>query len=425
MILRKLTSSLLSVCTLAALALGGTLAGCGGDDSAASTGGAGGRGSAGGGRGQERRPPGEGLPTREVRLTRAETGKLPRTIAVSGTLGADQQAELGFKVAGRIGSIAVDLGQPVRRGQTIARLVPTDFELKVSQAQNALEQARAQLGIPPSGPDRVVDPTETSIVKQAAATLRQARLTRERMARLFAEQLIPQSDLDTADAALGVAEGRYQQAVEDARTRQALLEQRRSELEIARRQLADSILAAPFDGRIRERRLAVGDYVTAGDTVAVIVQVHPLRLRLAIPEREATGIRTGQPVRLTVEGDPGTHSGRVARISPSITEENRTLMIEAEVPNPGGNLRPGAFVRAEIVVEADAPAVLVPASSVVTFAGIDKVIGVEDGKAAEKRVKLGRRTGGQVEVLDGVKAGDEVVIDPGNLATGQPVQVVG
>ncbi|HYG62350.1 MAG TPA: efflux RND transporter periplasmic adaptor subunit [Thermoanaerobaculia bacterium] len=421
--MRKLVRSLLPVCTLVPLL---ALAGCGGDSNAAASGqGRGGPGGAqGGGRG-ERRPPGEGLPSRDVRLVRAESASLPRSVAVTGTLAADEEAELGFKVAGRIGSIAVDLGQPVRRGQAIARLVPTDFELRVAQAQNALEQARARLGIPPNGPDRIVPPQETAVVRQAAATLRQAQLTRERMAKLFSEELIPQQDLDAADAALGVADGRYQEAVEEARTRQALLEQRRSELEIARRQLADSILTAPFDGRVRERRSAIGDYVAAGDTVAVLVRVHPLRLRLAVPEREAAGIRTGQPVRLTVEGDPGTHTGRVARISPSITEDNRTLMIEAEVPNQNGSLRPGAFTRAEIVVEAGAPAVLVPASAVVTFAGIDKVIGVEDGKAAEKRIRIGRRAGDRVEVVEGVEPGDQVIVDPGNLATGQPVQVVG
>jgi RND family efflux transporter MFP subunit len=403
-------------------------AGCDGGDSmaaAASRGGGNRSGKGGSGGRGEKRLPGEGLPSRDVRLTRAESGKLPRTVAVSGTLAADEQAELGFKVAGRIGTMAVDLGRAVSRGQVIARLVPTDFQLKVSQAQNALEQARAQLGLPLGGPDRVVDPAETSVVKQAAATLKQAQLTRARMARLFSDQLIPQSDLDAAEANLGVAEGRYQASIEDARTRQALLEQRRSELEITRRALADSVLTAPFDGRIRERRLSVGDYVSPGDPVVVLVQVHPLRLRLAVPEREATGVRVGQPVRLSVEGTPGDHTGHIARVSPAISEENRTLLVEAEVPNQDGSLRPGSFARAEIVVEADEPAVLVPASSIVTFAGIDKVIGVEDGKAAEKKVRLGRHAGDQVEILDGVRPGDEVVVDPGNLATGQPVRVVG
>jgi HlyD family secretion protein len=168
----------------------------------------------------------------------------------------------------------------------------------------------------------------------------------------------------------------------------------------------------------------VGDYAAAGATVAVVVRIHPLRLRLAVPEREAAGVKSGLDVQLRAEGDPTPYHGRVARISPAISEDNRTLMVEAEVPNQGGQLRPGAFVQASIVVQAADPAVLVPSSSLVTFAGIEKVITVEDGKAVEKRVRTGRRSGDQVEIVDGVKAGEPVVLQPGNIVTGEPLKVV-
>ncbi|MFP5286172.1 MAG: efflux RND transporter periplasmic adaptor subunit [Thermoanaerobaculia bacterium] len=372
---------------------------------------------------KEERPGGvESLTAREVRVVRAETGNLARTVVVSGTLGADEEAEIGPKIAGRLNSLAVDLGDHVRRGQVLARLSPTDLELRVRQAENALQQARAQLGL--SGSARTVDPADTALVKQAAANLTQARLTRDRMARLLEQQLIPQQDFDAAEAALQVAEARHQEAIETARTRQALVGQRSSELEIARQALRDSTVTAPFDGMIRERLASLGDYVAVGQPVVVLVRVHPLRLRLEVPEREAAGVRVGQPVRLTVEGDPGTHEGRVARISPAIREESRTLLVEAEVPNPNGRLRPGSFAKAEIVTQADEPAVLVPTSAVVSFAGIEKVIGVADGKAVEKRVKTGRRAGDRVEILEGAAAGDVVVVQPGNLVDGQPVAIV-
>src|SRR6185312_10262877 len=97
--------------------------------------------------------------------------------------------------------------------------------------------------------------------------------------------------------------------------RQAILGQRRSELGLAQQQLTDSVLTAPFEGIIRERLANAGDYVAVG-------------ARLAVPERDAAGVKVGQRVDLTVEGDPGKHAGRVARISPSISEDNRTLMVE-------------------------------------------------------------------------------------------------
>src|SRR5436305_6621067 len=291
----------------AMLALPVLLAGCGGDAA-----GAGARARA------EGKTAGKAAgPAREVRLANAEEGRLARTVEVSGTLAADEQTQLGFKIAGRLERLLVDIGSPVRRGQVVARLVAIDFELKVRQAETALQQARTSLGLAADGTSDAVDPEQTAGAKQAAATLKQSRLNRDRMGKLFDEQLIPRSDLETADANLGVAEGRYQEAVETARTRQALLSQRRSELAIAQQQLADSVLTAPFDGAVRERLVNAGDYLAAGAPVAVLVRVDPLRLRLAVPEREAAGIRVGQPVELTVEGVAAGHTGHIARISPS------------------------------------------------------------------------------------------------------------
>jgi RND family efflux transporter MFP subunit len=384
------------------------LASCGGDSPASARAGGGARDGG----------------ARPVRLVRAEEGRLARTVEVSGTLAADAQAALGMKVAGRIASLPVDIGSRVAQGQMIARLSPIDFELRVRQAASALEQARARLGLKPGAPDAAVDPEQTAGVRQARAVLKQSQLTRDRAASLFEQQLISRSDLDAAEANLAVADSRLQDAVEEARNRQGMLAQRRSELDLARQQLADSTLTAPFDGAIRERRGTVGDYVAVGQVIAVLVRVHPLRLRLAVPEREAAGVRAGQPVRLTVEGDPATYTGEVAHISPAISEDNRTLLVEAEVPNRDGRLRPGSFARAEIVTRAAEPAVLVPASALVTFAGVDKVIGVAGGRATEMRVRTGRRAGGKVEILDGVAAGEPVVVEPGNLTAGEPVRVV-
>jgi multidrug efflux pump subunit AcrA (membrane-fusion protein) len=109
------------------------------------------------------------------------------------------------------------------------------------------------------------------------------------------------------------------------------------------------------------------------------------------------------------------------RLSPAVDEHTRTLLVEAEVPNAEGALRPGAFATAEIVVEPDRPAVLVSSGAVVTFAGVAKVLGVADGRIVEKRVRLGRKADDRVEVLEGLAAGELVVAEPGNLTAGQPV----
>jgi RND family efflux transporter MFP subunit len=366
--------------------------------------------------------PGTSAP-RPVRVAEAVLERLPRTVPVTGTLAADEEVAAGFKVAGRVSEIAVDLGSPVRKGQVLARLDPTDFRIRVEQAEAALRQVRAGLGLPPDGQEDRVDPEVTALVREARAVLEEARLNRDRMAQLRDKDLIARSEYDAALSRMLVAESRYQAAFEEVRNRQEQLAERRSALSLARQQLADTVLHAPIEGAVRERRASVGEFLAAGAPVASLVRIHPLRLRVAVPERDAAAVRVGQNVGVRVEGDPAEHSGRVVRLSPAIQEQNRTLIIEAEVANRDGRIRPGSFAKAEIVVEADRPAVLVPAGSVVTFAGIEKVFGVKDGRAVEMRIRTGRRSGERVEVLEGVTPGMPVVVLPGNLTGGQPVAV--
>jgi len=360
---------------------------------------------------------------RPVRVVVASVGPLPRTVTVTGTLAADEEVVAGFKVAGRVSDIAVDLGSPVRKGQVLARLDPTDFRLRVEQAEAALRQVRAGLGLPRDGSGESVDPEKTALVREARAVLEEARLNRDRIAQLWEKNLIARSEVDATLSRLQVAESRYQAALEEIRNRQELLAERKSGLALARQQLADAVLSAPIDGAVRERRASVGEFLAAGAPVFGLVRNHPLRLRVAVPEREAASVRVGQAVRVQLEGDSAVHAGRVARLSPSIQEQNRTLTVEAEVANRDGRMRSGSFARAEIVVEADRTAVMVPAGTVVTFAGLEKVFVVKDGKAVEQRIRTGRRSGDRVEILEGVAAGDPVVAAPGNLVGGTPVTV--
>lgn len=367
--------------------------------------------------------PQEAAPPRQVRLLPAEETETARVVSASGTLAADDLIVLGTKVIGRLGEINVDLGSRVRKGQVIARIDPSDYRLRVQQAEAALQQARVRLGLAADGASDQIELERTALVQQAAAVLKEARLSHERMVELWNRQLIARSDLDAAVSQLAVAEARYQDAIEEMRNRQGVLLQRRSELAIARQQLADTAIISPIDGAATERQAGVGQYLPAGAPVVTLVRTDPLRLRLAVPEREAGLIRAGQTVTLTVEGDAAIYQGRVARLSPAITENSRTLMIEAEVSNSQGLLRPGSFAKANIVVEAGQRVITVPADAIVTFAGIDKILTVNNGTAVEKRVRLGRRLGSRVEVVEGIGAGERVVLAPGNLVSGEAVQV--
>jgi RND family efflux transporter MFP subunit len=366
---------------------------------------------------------GPALEPKTVQLVTASEQLVGSTVVGNGTLAADEQATLAFKVPGRITAISVDLGTSVRRGDVIARLDTSDYELRVSQAEAAMQQARVRLGLDPRGGNDKVDLEATGTVRQARAVLDEAKANFERGKQLFESGVIARAQLDSFESAYRVAEARYQDALEEVRNRQGLLLQRKSELELARQQLADTVLRAPFDGAISERTATIGEFVNAGAQVALLVRLNPLRMRAEIPEREASGISNGQAVIVKAEGRTETARGRVARISPVISQEARVLLVEIEVDNAGGALRPGGFARAEIAKGTAVSTIMVPESAVVDFAGIQKVFTIADGKASEQIVSTGRREEGQIEITRGLDAGTQVVADPGNLVTGQPVIV--
>jgi len=357
-----------------------------------------------------------------VQVATVSRAPIVRTITVNGTLAAEEEVMLSLKVTGRLDELRVDLGSPVRRGEVIARLSPEDFELRMQQVTAALQQARARLGLPPEGErdDVVID--DTSIVRQARAALDEARLQRDRLQTFVTRGITAKAELDTATANLQIADGRHQDAIEEVRNRQAVLAQRRSELAIARQQLEDSVLRSPIDGVVRARMAVAGEFRTAGTPIVTVVRQDPLRLQLAVPERSAGDVRAGQLVRVSVEGDAEVHEGRVVRLSPSIAEGTRTLAIEAAVPNHDARLRPGTFARADIVIS-EAEGLVVPHSAVVVFAGVEKVMTVQDGAAHERRIRTGARIGDRVEVLDGLTEGLTVITRSHGVADGAAVVV--
>ncbi|MGQ9898411.1 MAG: efflux RND transporter periplasmic adaptor subunit [Acidobacteriota bacterium] len=368
---------------------------------------------------------GDASPTpdiRTVKMTQVSKIKVERLVTALGTLAPLEQATLRVKVPGRLQSIPVDLGTTVKPGQLVAQIEPDDYRLRVQQSTAALAQARARLGLPAAGESDQVDPEQTGLVRQARAVLEQAQVERSRYQSLLAQGIISRSQFDATDAAYKVALSRYQDALEEINNRLGILAQRRSELAIAQQQLSDTAVLAPFGGVVQERFGNIGEFLAAGSPVATILKLNPLRLRVEIPEREAYLIKPHQKARVTVEGNHQTYTGIVKRLSPALLEQNRMLIVEVEVSHEG-SLKPGSFARAEIVTNDREEVVAVSPRAVMTFAGIDKVLTIRDGKAQEKPVTLGRRTAEWVEIVKGVQVGDQVILDPGNLQTGHPVVV--
>jgi RND family efflux transporter MFP subunit len=371
------------------------------------------------------RPGGPAAETRAVQLVVVAPQPLARTVVGQGTLVADEQATLSFKVSGRVASIVVDLGSRVRRGDVVARLDQTDFDSRVRQAEASLQQARARLGLNPTDVSDSIAIEQTSPVREAKALLDEAAANLARSRKLAEGGVMSRAELDSSEAAYKVADARYHDALDEARNRQSVLAQRKSELELARQQRDDTSLRAPFDGAIAARRAGVGEVVAVGAPVVDLVRMNPLRMRAEIPERNTQGVAVGKPVRVRVEQAAGEHAGRVSRMSPVVNENNRVLLVEIEVDNASGALRPGSFATAEITTAVEGSALMAPASAVVTFAGIEKTFTVKDGKAVERIVTTGRRDGASVEITSGLEPGEQIVAEPGNLVTGQPVVLEG
>ena len=360
---------------------------------------------------------------RDVRTAIAREEAWETTLRIQGELVAFEQATLSTKVAGRLAELSADLGTRVKAGELLAQVDPHDYELRVAQAEAALAAARARLGLSLADGDGSdeVDPETVAIVRQARAALDEAKREETRVVELVRTGVATQAASDLAHSNLLQAEGKLQDALEEVQNRRAQVQQRRADLALARSQLADTKVLAPFDGALVARLAGTGDFLASGAPIARLVRYDPLRLRIEVPEYAAAGIRPGQVLRAVLE-DGQRVAGTVARISPELGARSRTLLVEGELPNPDGALRPGSFARVEVVLDGSARTLVVPSDALVRFAGIDKLFEVVDGKALERRVKVGRIEGARVEILEGLSAGAELVLAPGNIQGGASVQ---
>ena len=361
---------------------------------------------------------------REVRTAPVREEPWERTLKINGELAAFESATLSTKVAGRLDELAVDLGTRVKKGDLLARIDAHDYELRVTQADAALGAARTRLGLSLADGDEKddVDPEHVAVVLQARTGLDEALREEKRVAEMVQSGVGTQAASDSAHSAVLLAQAKLQDALEEVQNRRAQVRQRRADLALARSQLADTKVQSPFDGAVVARLAGTGDFLAAGAPIARLVRYDPLRLRLDVPEYAAGTVRGGQKLRALFE-DGTQVEGQVARLSPELGSRNRTLQVEGELPNPDGALRAGSFARVEVVLDPSARTLVVPPEALLRFAGLDKLFEVVDGKALERRVRVGRIEAQRVEILEGIAAGAELVLQPGSLQGGARVRV--
>ena len=355
-----------------------------------------------------------------VAVVPVESRPLERTLRVTGSLVAEEQAEVSAELAGRVVATPVERGTRVGPGTLLVRISDAETAAQLLEAQANAGQIEARLGLAAGQP---FDPRRVPDVMNAQASLDLAEAEFARIRSLLDQKVVSQAEFDQRRTQVEAARQQYKVASNLAEQSYRSLEAARARVALASKAIGDTAVRAPFSGIVAERAVSVGDYVTKGARVATVVSIDSLRVELSVPEQAVAQIKVGQQVRLTVDAYPGEEfSAAVRFVSPSLRVDQRALTVEAVVPNKDGRLKPGFFATALIQQGAAAPSPVVPENAVETIAGTSRVYVVKDGKAEERIVTLGEKAGTYVEITSGVAAGDRIVGEPrGRITDGMTI----
>ena len=379
-----------------------------------------------------------------VLLKGAKVASVQRTVEVVGTLYGDEEAVISAKVPGKLAAIYKDMGDRAQDLEPLALIEQVDYELAKKQRELAISQALAQLDLDkPPAPD--FDVTIVPTIKRVKLKWDNAKAKLERGKKLH-EQTPPLiSDQDYADleTAASVAKSDFDVEIITAQTVLGEIKMRLADLEVAKQKLADTVIRAPAPTTlpsgmeiqmatklavkpfaVAARMSSVGEYVKEGAPLFRVVKDDPIKLKAYVREQFVGDVRVGQKVEVRVVAYDRAFLGVVSRVNPQISKDSRTFDIEVMVANPERLLRAGGFANAWVQTRMEEGVAFVPQEAVVSFAGVNKVFLVKDGKAAEAVVELGDTKEGWTEVSKGLSGREEVVVmGQSKLASGVPVRI--
>lgn len=309
------------------------------------------------------------MPPMPVDAVTAQHQALVDGVRATGRVEAMQAVELRPDEQGRITAILFREGQYVARGTP---LIKVDDAMLRAQAERAV--------------------ADRDLANQQL----------ERVRRLRSQNASPAADLERAEAA--------------ARSAAA-------SVAVLALQIERTVVRAPFAGVVGQRFVSVGDYVTPAARLLTLQTVDPQRAVIEVPERHAARLREGQTVEFTVAAVPGrVFRAQVDFIDPVVQNELRTIVVKARSPNPDRILRPGMFIEARLATATRSNAVVVPEDAVQPLRTANVVWAVANGRASRRVVQLGARSQGVVEVVSGVRAGEQVVVAGlERMAEGMPI----
>ena len=355
-----------------------------------------------------------------ISVAAATEQPIARFLKVTGTLAAEEEAEVAAEIQGRVIATPVERGTHVAEGSDLIRISPAEAQAQAAEAEANAAQLEGRLGLN-GGAEFEIDRVPEVANARAQSTLAQGDFDRAKM--LFDKKLLSQADFDQRSAQAEVARRQFEIARNGAMQQYQALLGARARVVLAKKALADTTVKAPFAGVVGQRLVSVGDYVTRGTKVASVLRTSPLRVQLTVPEQYSSGVAVGRSVSFEVDASPGKKfTGQVRYVSPALETNSRTLIVEAVVPNAEGALRPGSFATALIEQGNRSPGILTPAAAVRTVAGTSRLFVVSSDRAEERIVTLGQAVGDLVEITSGLKVGEKVATsNVAALADGVPV----
>lgn len=400
----------------------------------AACGSSGAQGNRGPGQGQQNAE--EQTPTFAVTTARTVAREVPAVVQTTGSLVADETSNVAPKVAGKVVNVNIDVGDFVAQGAVIARIDDSDprrrlaaAEAGVKQSVSAVRQAEARLGLGPNGSFNASSIPEVRSAnanyEQTLAELRQAEANEKRYrdlvqsgdtAMITYEQY--RTARDTARARANAAKETLDAQINNAKqnnqaiaSAQASVEAARTQVEIAKQEVTDTIVRAPFSGFVTNRDVAVGEFVSSADVIAIIIRSNPIKIQMQVAETDVPSILVGRGVSIQVDAYRDRRfAGTVSAINPSVDQTSRSFVVEARIENGDNALRAGMFATARINKEGGSAGIFVPKSAVYNHVptGSFRAFVIVDGVAKLRTIQLGPEEGDQYQILSGLNA-DEVV----------------
>lgn len=302
----------------------------------------------------------------------AEEHPMPRYLRVTGELKSAEQALVAADAVGKVISAPIERGSVVKAGDVLIKLDDRNAQLSLQEAEASLKSA------------------------ELALELRSSELKRN-------EPLAKTKAISDSD---------FQKFKIDFSSAEATLAASMARRDMARKTVADCAILAPFAGTVAERLVNLGEYVNVTTQVANLVATDKLRLTLNVPETAIGKIQLGQVVEFSVPAYSGERfTGTIKFIGSAVRSTARDLLVEAEVTNKDGKLKPGMFAEARVAT-GELPAIIVPRTAVRIEGSTKKLFVVVDGRLVERLVDLGETKGDLTEIRRGLNKGETIVLAP-------------